>query len=684
VPELAINKVSVWQDRDKSDFWCLTGAIAMVGLALGTILPLTSLQLESQGLDSFQIGLVIAVHALGLVSAILVCETSTIQFGARNTIQWFGVASAITGAVMQYLNGPLLFATALFFLGVFLGVVLNMVETWVNEVIPESQRGRWLAIHCTIFTLFQLAGPVLVQHMPTQFAFTASAGLLLLGWPAYRALSSRQIGSHDAHTETAIAWAPLLVSSPVIVVSTALFALFDTIVLSLLPIYGMAQGMPTKMALLSASVVLAGDTLLEIAVGLLADRFGRAKIHTLCALVLLASALLLPLSIGSLLWWPLLFLMGGTAGGIYVLSMMACGQRFTGHHLLRMTALLGSVWGVASIVGPLATGSLMVHAGVWSIPVVVMAMAASLLTALVYERFSNQIIKGVVVEKSFSNIVVMGFGNIGQALSSLLRMRFVKENILVIDELMNPDQRSVAARYRMEVLHCRITQENYISVLSPLVGERTLVLNLATSIGSRDLIAWTQARKAFYLDTCIDPWEYQDGVIDNSTNTNYEMRETVLALMREAQESQQLPASTAIVGHGANPGFVSILVKEGLLQMQEKFRASREVPQTRQAWAELAQQLGLRVIQVSERDSQSTSKPRQHGEFVNTWSVDGYVAEALQPAELGWGTHEESGPLASQVGRHAGGCQAAVYLRHMGAHCDVKSWAPHAVNSPVI
>jgi len=227
VPELAINKVSVWQDRDKSDFWCLTGAIAMVGLALGTILPLTSLQLESQGLDSFQIGLVIAVHALGLVSAILVCETSTIQFGARNTIQWFGVASAITGAVMQYLNGPLLFATALFFLGVFLGVVLNMVETWVNEVIPESQRGRWLAIHCTIFTLFQLAGPVLVQHMPTQFAFTASAGLLLLGWPAYRALSSRQIGSHDAHTETAIAWAPLLVSSPVIVVSTALFAITD-------------------------------------------------------------------------------------------------------------------------------------------------------------------------------------------------------------------------------------------------------------------------------------------------------------------------------------------------------------------------------------------------------------------------------------------------------------------------
>jgi homospermidine synthase len=27
--------------------------------------------------------------------------------------------------------------------------------------------------------------------------------------------------------------------------------------------------------------------------------------------------------------------------------------------------------------------------------------------------------------------------------------------------------------------------------------------------------------------------------------------------------------------------------------------------------------------------------------FVNTWSVEGFVSEGLQPAELGWGTHEK-------------------------------------------
>ncbi len=29
------------------------------------------------------------------------------------------------------------------------------------------------------------------------------------------------------------------------------------------------------------------------------------------------------------------------------------------------------------------------------------------------------------------------------------------------------------------------------------------------------------------------------------------------------------------------------------------------------------------------------------GTFINTWSVEGFVSEGLQPAELGWGTHEK-------------------------------------------
>ena len=280
----------------------------------------------------------------------------------------------------------------------------------------------------------------------------------------------------------------------------------------------------------------------------------------------------------------------------------------------------------------------------------------------------------------YSSIVVMGFGNIGQALASMLRMRFMKTRIVVIDEQMHATQIAIASHYGFDWLRRRITPGNYIATLAPYLGAQTLYLNLATSIGSRDVIAWTQAVGADYLDTCIDPWEYQDGVTHSAENTNYAMRETVLALAHTARLAGSAPRASALVAHGANPGFVSILVKEGLLRMQQRFLPNHAMPENQTDWATLACALGIRVIQISEKDTQSCMRPRAPGEFVNTWSVDGYVAEALQPAELGWGTHEESGPLAASVGRHASGCQAAVYIREMGVRCSVKSWAPRAGN----
>jgi homospermidine synthase len=60
--------------------------------------------------------------------------------------------------------------------------------------------------------------------------------------------------------------------------------------------------------------------------------------------------------------------------------------------------------------------------------------------------------------------------------------------------------------------------------------------------------------------------------------------------------------------------------------------------------------------------------------FVNTWSVDGFVSEGQQPAELGWGTHEKWMP--SNARTHEDGCQAAIYLNQPGANTKLYTWCP--------
>ena len=132
---------------------------------------------------------------------------------------------------------------------------------------------------------------------------------------------------------------------------------------------------------------------------------------------------------------------------------------------------------------------------------------------------------------------------------------------------------------------------------------------------------------------------------------------------------------TAVICQGANPGLVSQLVKLGLLELAQAL--GRPVPPAPDAagWARLFRDHGIRTIQVAEHDSQVSRTPRAADEFVSTWSVDGFLGEGSQPAELGWGTAEAALPAD---GRRPTADGPGVYLLRPGVDVRVRSWAPAA------
>src|SRR6202035_2691390 len=133
---------------------------------------------------------------------------------------------------------------------------------------------------------------------------------------------------------------------------------------------------------------------------------------------------------------------------------------------------------------------------------------------------------------------------------------------------------------------------------------------------------------------------------------------------------------TAVLTHGANPGLVSHLVKQALLNIARDTGVYAGRPSSRESWARLSQTLGIKVIHIAERDTQVTNVPKAANEFVNTWSVDGFVSEGAQPAELGWGTHEKHFP--ADGGRHKLGSGCAIFLNRPGASTRVRTWTPAA------
>jgi homospermidine synthase len=134
---------------------------------------------------------------------------------------------------------------------------------------------------------------------------------------------------------------------------------------------------------------------------------------------------------------------------------------------------------------------------------------------------------------------------------------------------------------------------------------------------------------------------------------------------------------TAVSAQGANPGIVSQLLKEAALTVARDTGLLAESPGDRRGWARLFRDLGVKAIHIAERDTQVGRTPKRPGEFVNTWSIDGFISEGVgQPAELGWGTHERHFPPGGL--RHTFGCGSAIYLNQPGAATRVRTWTPKA------
>ena len=320
-------------------------------------------------------------------------------------------------------------------------------------------------------------------------------------------------------------------------------------------------------------------------------------------------------------------------------------------------------------------------------------------------------------------LVIIGFGSIGRGLLPLIERHIRladRESLVVVDPC--GDFAHILKRHGVRHLRAALTPENYEATLRSLFpaaaaasasakrkdhrlgggtagggggagGKKNgMIVNVSVDVESLAVMSLAQELGVLYVDTVIEPWPgvYFGSKLSNSERSNYSLRES----MREAGRKYR-GGTTAVSGCGANPGMVSWLMKEALLLLardtglgggSSASSSSSDddpdpppavvVPETREGWARLAMDLGVKGVHVAERDTQVSNRPKPPGVFVNTWSVDGLLSEGYQPAELGWGTHEKRMPRRGH--RHAHGPGHGIWMDRPGGDTRVRSWVPGA------
>jgi MFS family permease len=331
-----------------------------VGLIFGFQPPLIALTLSRLGYSSFAIG---AVTAAGLI-AVMLCgplyPRAIVRLGLRRSIITGIVIAAVILALMPLWPSVPVWWLLRFLSGCALGLVWIASEIWMNTVSGVTSRGTVMGIYGTVFSLGIVAGPILLEFTGTRGArpFVIGAVCLLLTLLPL-ALLRNIVGTAQVFTPLR-ALSGALRAAPIVMLAAFVAGLVESADLTLLPLFGTHAGLDEPAALLLVAVFMAGNVVLQVPIGMLADRYGRRLLLAICAVASVIGPLLLARCLYTPLFlWPLLFVWGGTLYAFYSQGVALLGESFAVDHLPSANTLFVMVYCLGGVLGPSAGGMAM-------------------------------------------------------------------------------------------------------------------------------------------------------------------------------------------------------------------------------------------------------------------------------------------------------------------------------------
>jgi len=284
-------------------------------------------------------------------------------------------------------------------------------------------------------------------------------------------------------------------------------------------------------------------------------------------------------------------------------------------------------------------------------------------------------------------VLVIGLGAVSRCALPLLfkHLGAPPERYTIIDGAENGPVAEAARGAReagASFLRETVTRENLGKLLAAHVGPGDLIVDLSVNVGSADMVRFCHDCGLLYVNTSIETWPGQADGPDRPA-AGRALYPVHMAIRRLAAEWGAHRGPTAVLDHGANPGLVSHFAKVGLEDLAAKWLAGHPPGERREriqdalgrrAWNHLAMRLGVKVIHISERDTQVMELPKEAREFVNTWSAEAFYAECHAPVEMGWGTHERTLPPRAFAYRR--GPRNQICLDAPGFNTRVRSWVP--------
>lgn len=218
-------------------YFAVLASVLSVGLALGVSMPLVSLRLEGWGYGSFAIGVMAAMPAIGVLLGAKISNRLAAHFGTAGLMRLCLWGGAISIGLLALLPSYPVWLVLRLMIGVILTLVFILGESWINQLVVEQWRGRLVALYGSSYALSQLSGPLLLGALGTEGDYGFWVGVGLLVSSPFLLMGRSGAPTSEALGVTLGDLLGFCRSLPAIAWAVALFAAFEAMILTLLPVY---------------------------------------------------------------------------------------------------------------------------------------------------------------------------------------------------------------------------------------------------------------------------------------------------------------------------------------------------------------------------------------------------------------------------------------------------------------
>jgi MFS family permease len=333
--------------------------ITFVQLALGALAPFVTLLLAQRGVPTPTIGLVTSAYFVGFLGGSLSCAAIVDRVGHIRAFTVFAAIGADCVLLHAVTGDPLLWGILRAATGFVMSGTFLVAESWLNDKVGSSSRGRVFAAYLFVTWSASAVGPLALNlHDAANFLFIVIA---ICFATALIPMALTEVSNPEIANRTHFGVRQLFALSPLGLIACFTSGLVNSAFYGLAPVYGEAIGLGAGRISLLLTTALVGGLLAQYPIGTLSDRYGRRP--TMLAVLVVALVFAVAMFVLAGQFYPVLlgfaFLYAAMTAPLYGLGAGQTNDYVSPREFVAASGGLLFAWALGASAGPIAAATAM-------------------------------------------------------------------------------------------------------------------------------------------------------------------------------------------------------------------------------------------------------------------------------------------------------------------------------------